>query len=158
MDGLPWEHIGAKAWTLPGAWASWPIGIMEAGPFPAITLCEGGPDLLAAHYFALWEQASHHTRRDVQCSPVAMLGATQRIHPDALPMFTGKRIRIFGHDDEAGRAGVERWAGQLATVGAEVDAFCFAGLRRADGQPVKDLNDSLLMDTNSFAEVGRMLP
>ena len=33
MDGLPWEHIGAKAWTLPGARASWPIGITEAQPF-----------------------------------------------------------------------------------------------------------------------------
>lgn len=158
MDGQAWEHIGAKAWTLPGAWAAWPLGITEAQPFRAIALCEGGPDLLAAHYFALWERASHHTKRDVQCSPVAMLGASQRIHADALPMFAGKRVRIFGHEDEAGRAAVERWARQLASVGADVDAFSFAGLRQVDGQPVKDLNDSLLMDAASFAQVERMLP
>jgi hypothetical protein len=158
MDGQKWEHVGAKAWTLPGAWASWPIGITEAQPFPAIALCEGGPDFLAAHYFALWEQVSHYTARDVQCSPVAMLGASQRIHPDALPLFSGKRVRIFGHDDEAGRGAVERWAGQLASVAAHVDAFSFAGLRQADGEPVKDLNDSLLMDATSFTETGRMLP
>jgi hypothetical protein len=158
MDGRQWEHIGAKAWTLPRSWASWPIGIREAQPFPAIALCEGAPDFLAAHYLTLWEQASHHTKRDVQCAPVTMLGASQRIHPDALPMFTGKRVRIFGHDDEDGSAAVERWARQLEVVGADVDAFNFAGLRQWDAKPVKDLNDSLLMDATSFAEAGRMLP
>ena len=158
LDGQPWEHIQAKAWTLPGAWASWPIGITEARDFRAIALCEGGPDFLAGHYLSLWEQATHHTQRDGQCSPVAMLGASQRIHTDALPMFTGKRVRIFGHDDEAGRGAVERWAAQLATVGADVDAFSFAGLRQMNGQAVKDLNDSLLMDAGSFAQVERMLP
>jgi len=158
MDGQLWQHIDAKAWTLPGSWASWPIGIPEAQDFPAIALCEGGPDLLAAHYLALWEQATHHTRRDVSCVPVAMLGASQRIHPDSLPLFTGKRIRIFGHDDAAGRGAVERWAAQLAAVGADVDAFTFAGLQQIDGKPVKDLNDSLLMDSTSFARVERMMP
>jgi hypothetical protein len=158
MDGQPWEHIQAKAWTLPGAWASWPIGITEAQPSPAIALVEGGPDLLAGHYLALWEQATHHTKRDAHCVPVAMLGASQRIHPDALPMFTGKRIRIFGHNDEAGRGAVERWAVQLATLGADVDAFTFAGLQQVSGKPVKDLNDSLMMDTGSFNRVERILP
>jgi hypothetical protein len=158
MDGQAWEHIGAKAWTLPGAWASWPIGITESKNFSAIALCEGGPDFLSAHYLALWEQASHHTQRDAQCSPVAMLGASHQIHTDALPMFTGKRARIFGHDDEAGRGAVERWAGQLASVGADVDAFSFAGLRKVDGKSMKDLNDSLLMDVGSFARVERILP
>ncbi len=158
MDGQQWKHVGAKAWTLPGAWASWPIGIMEAKDFPAIALCEGGPDFLAAHYLALWEQSTHHTKRDVSCAPVAMLGASQRFHADALPMFTGKRVRIFGHDDDAGRGAVERWAAQLASVGANVDAFSFAGLVQVDGKPVNDLNDSLLMDTASFAQAERMLP
>lgn len=158
MDGQKWEHIDAKAWTLPGSWASWPIGITEAQSFAAIALCEGGPDLLAAHYLALWEQATHHTKRDVQCAPVTVLGASMRIHTDALPLFTGKRVRIFGHDDVDGRAAVERWAGQLASVAAHVDAFSFAGLRQADGEPVKDLNDSLLMDAMSFAQAERILP
>lgn len=39
------------------------------------------------NYLALWEQATHHAKQDVQCAPVAMLGAAQRIHADALPMF-----------------------------------------------------------------------
>jgi hypothetical protein len=150
MDGQQWEHIGAKAWTLPGAWASWPIGITEAQPFPVIALCEGGPDFLAAHYLALCEQATHPAKRDVQCAPVAMLGASQRIHPDALPLFTGKRVRIFGHNDEAGRGAVECWARQLETVGADVDAFSFAGLRQVDDQPVKDLNDCTSIHADDF--------
>jgi len=158
MDGQQWEHISAKAWTLPGSWASWPIGIAEAQSFRAIALCEGSPDLLAAHYLALWEQAPHPTQRDVQCSPVAMLGAPQRIHADALPLFAGKRVRIFGHADEAGHGAVERWAAQLATVGADVDAFSFAGLRQVGGKPVNDLNDSLLMDVPSFVQAERILP
>jgi len=160
MDGQQWEHLEGrpKPYTLPGSWASWPIGITEARDFPAIALCEGGGDFLAAHYLALWEQASHYAKRNVQCVPVAMLGASQRIHADALPLFTGKRVRIFGHDDEAGRGAVERWAAQLATVGADVDAFTFAGLQQVDGKPVNDLNDSLLMDGASLTAAGRMLP
>ena len=159
LDGLPWEHLEAhpKAYTLPGSAAAWPIGIASAQPFPIIALCEGGPDFLAAHYLALWEQGTE-TRRDVQCSPVAMLGASLRIHADALPLFAGKHVRIFGHDDEPGRASVELWAGQLATVGAEVDAFTFSGLHRWDGKPVNDLNDALLMDPTSFAQSERIMP
>lgn len=84
--------------------------------------------------------------------------SSQRIHADALPLFAGKRVRIFGHDDEAGRGAVARWAAQLASVGADVDGFSFAGLVQVDGKPVKDLNDSLLMDAGSFARVERMLP
>ena len=160
MDGQCWNHLGGnpKAWTLPGSWASWPIGITEAKNFPAIALCEGGPDFISAHYLALWEQSTYYPKRDVSCAPVAMLGASQRIHADALPLFAGKRVRIFGHDDDAGRMAVERWAAQLASAGANVDAFSFAGLVQTDGKPVKDLNDALLMDVASFARVERMLP
>jgi hypothetical protein len=156
MDGQEWEHIGAKAWTLPGAWASWPIGIIEAQPFPAIAFCEGGPDLLAAHYLALLEQSTHPAKRDVQCSPVTMLGASQRIHADALPMFASKRVRIFGHDDEPGRDAVEHWAAQLESIGADVDAFSFAGLQQVDGKPVKDLNDFTSIHADDF-EAERIL-
>lgn len=129
---------------------------MEAQPFRTIALCEGGPDLLAGHYLALWEQATHPTKRDVSCVPVAMLGASQRIHPDALHLFTGKRVRIFGHDDDAGRGAVERWAAQLESIGADVDAFSFAGLHQVDGKPVKDLNDLTSIHADDF-EAERIL-
>ncbi len=152
MDGLGWDHLPdcPKAYTLPGAWAAWPIGITESQLFPTIALCEGGSDLLAACHFIACESRESH------CSPVAMLGASQRIHPDALPLFTGKSVRIFGHEDEAGRAAVERWAQQLETVDADVDAFNFSGLRQVDGQPVNDLNDCTSIHADDF-ETERIL-
>jgi len=160
MNGQTWDHLEGcpKAYTLPGSSASWPIGIREAQPFPSIALCEGAPDLLAAHYLALLEQATHHSKRDVKCAPVAMLGATLKIHPEALQLFAGKRVRIFGHDDESGRSAVERWAAQLASVGADVDAFSFEGLTQIDGKPVKDLNDAILMDAASLTQAERIMP
>lgn len=160
LDGTGWEHLDkAKAWTLHGSWASWPLGIREAQPFPAIALVEGAPDLLAAHYLALREQASHPAKRDAKCAPVAMLGAGLRIHESALALFRGKRVRIFAHDDDPGRNAARVWAEQLASVGVNADAFEFAGLVRADGQPAKDLNDCLLLDEAGFAEIGEeMMP
>jgi len=160
LDGKPWEHIGAKAWTAKGSWAAWPVGLGEAQGFPAIALCEGGPDLLAAHYWILWEQASHHTKRDVRSVPIAMLGASLSIPEDALPLFAGKKVRIFEHNDEsgAGRKAAARWATQLQRVGADVDAFDFEGLVQVNGSPIKDLNDALFADAKSFAELERIMP
>ena len=158
LDGQGWAHLdGAKAWTLPGSWASWPLGIREAKDSPAIALCEGGPDFLAAHYFALWEQTSHSAKRDAQCAPVALLGASQRIHADALPLFAGKRVRIFCHADEAGRKAATQWAEQLASVGVIADAFDFSGLCREDGTPAKDLNDCLHLNADGFRQTERIL-
>jgi len=144
MDGHVWPDIGAKAWTLPGSQAAWPVGIGEAENFPAIGLCEGSPDLLAAFHFIYCEN------RETDCSAVAMLGAGLSIPPDALPLFARKRIRIFGHADDGGREAIERWARQLETVGADYDAFDFAGLHRVDESAVKDLNDLTSIHSDDF--------
>jgi hypothetical protein len=143
MDGKPWAE-GVKAWTLPGSQAAWPVGIGEAEGVPVLALCEGGPDLLAAHGFLVAEG------RAEDCAAVAMLGASCALHANALPRFAGKRIRIFGHADAAGLSAVERWAAQLADVGADVDAFNFAGLRTADGAGAKDLNDLARVHPDDF--------
>jgi len=159
MDGGLWAHLEGKpkAWTLPGSWAGCSIGVKEAMPFKSIALCEGGPDFLAAHFLTLLEGASHYTKRDISCAPVAMLGASHRIHADALPLFAGKRIRIFPHVDEAGRAAAERWAAQLASVGCDVDAFNFEGLRQHNGELVKDLSDFLNADQLGFLDAGERI-
>jgi hypothetical protein len=154
LDGGVWDHKDGnpKAWTLAGSWAKWPVGVNEAQPFPNLALCEGGPDLLAAFHFIHCEDREH------DCTAVAMLGANLDMHPDALPVFAGKRIRIFGHADAngAGRQAVDRWAAQLTEVGADVDAFDFTGLHKVDGSTVKDLNDCTSILADDF-EVNREL-
>lgn len=140
VDGKPWERIGAKAWTLPGAAASWPIGLPVLHPaFSCVALCEGGPDLLAAY-----DMARRLGLQDV-VAPVAMLGASNRIPDEALRHLAGKRVRIFVHDDEAGEKAVARWGQQLIESGIEADGYLFEGLMQADGKPVKDLNDFMRM-------------
>jgi hypothetical protein len=79
-------------------------------------------------------------------------GAGMFIPNDALPLFTGKRVRIFVHDDDKGNEAAGRWARQLLTVGCKVDGFNFAGLVRSDGKPVKDLNDLCSIDCSSWEE------
>jgi hypothetical protein len=135
LDGGLWHGIGdAKAKTLPGCDPSWSIGCPEIGDHALVLLCEGQPDFCAALLVAWWE--------GVSVAPVCMTGAGNSIHADALPHFAGTHIRIAVHADEAGRKAGERWATQLYSAGAErVDSFNFAGLAKADGQPVKDLAD-----------------
>lgn len=152
MDGQGWEHLnGAKAYTLPKSKASHPIGWQESESFEKIAWVEGTPDFLAAHHFI-------YARNDIAI--VAMLGAGHYIPPKILHVFTGKRIRIFPHLDEAGKKGCIRWAQQLTTVKAMVDAFSFEGLRQIvwkgqewsskDGEPIKDLNDCTMLHPACF--------
>jgi hypothetical protein len=146
MDGGLWQHLSepAKAWTLPGCWASWPIGIQEAKDFPVIALMEGAPDLLAAHHFIYAEGREH----DV--SAVCITGASNRIHESALPHFIGKRVRIYPHLDKAGQDAAPRWTAQLESVNATVDCFDLSDIPMTSGQPVKDLNDLALLDADKF--------
>lgn len=136
MDGKGWECIGgAKARLLRGSRAAWPLGAEEASSFPAIALVEGGPDFLAAYHFILEAGVEDHV------APVAMLGAGMGIDAEALPLFRGKRVRIFVDDDDAGVRAFARWSEQLRSVEAVVDGFGFSGLIHSSGEPVKDLND-----------------
>jgi hypothetical protein len=151
LDGGTWEHIsGAKSYTLPGCWAGWPIGARLGSEYPIVALCEGGPDLLAAlHFIADWGDL-------VSVFPVAMLGAKQRIPEDALKIFTGKRVLIIPHEDEQGLAGADEWGRQLESAGAEACCYSLAGLRKADGSAINDLNDCTQIHPDDAAELEGM--
>jgi hypothetical protein len=115
-------------------------GFQEAESFPAIALCEGGPDFLAAFGHAFASSVENLV------SPVCMAAASYRIPSDALPFFKGKRIRVFVHDDRAGYAAGERWAAQLEDFASDVDGFSFSGLTDSDGSSIGDLNQLLKVD------------
>ncbi len=138
LDGGLWQGIGGKkAKSLPGVTASWPIGAADIGEHRFVVLCEGQPDFCAAPLVAWWEGL------DIDLvAPVCMTGAGQSIHPEAITLFAGKHVRITIHDDAAGHAAAHRWSDQLYRAGAvSVDGFDFAGMKRSDGRPVKDLAD-----------------
>lgn len=143
LSGAKWA-AGMKAKTLPGSEAAWPVGLREAFTFPAIALVEGGPDMLAAVHLS-WCAGVEN-----EVAPAAMLGAANRIPDDALALFSGKRVRIFGHADEPGQAAAGRWASQLAGVGCDVDGYSFAGLLQSSGPPVDDVCDFSHVDVEQW--------
>ncbi len=131
---------GIKAWSTAGK--NWPLGADTMAGRAAVLMVEGGPDMIAAYHFLMqWRMVD-------KVAVVCMLGAGNRMRPEALPAFAGKRVRIMMDADtvrEDGSApGVEaaaRWQAQLVGAGAAVETFSLYGLTRADGEPVKDLND-----------------
>jgi hypothetical protein len=156
MDGLPFVIDGKsrKAITLPGSRASMPIGLGEARDFPAVAVCEGGPDLLAAHGCILTEG-----RKDV--AVVAILGAGHRPSVATWSALAGKRVRIYCHCDTHGMKAGQEWGEAILAAGAVVDAFRFNGLKKTDGSPVGDLNDLLALHPDDFdarREVMEVLP
>ena len=149
IDGKPWQRkAGAKAWTLPGSIASWPVGLPEATHFPAIVLVEGAPDLLASLHLAWCDTATPETRASgkgvdivANLGVVAMLGAANWLPQNALPHFANKRIRIFQHEDDSGQKAAARWATQLQAAGANVDGYAFSGFIQVNETAVADFND-----------------
>ena len=126
-----WQ-AGMKAKTLPGSRASWPVGASTMKPeTDTVYFCEGAPDLIAA-VTLVFLQAPEQIER---ASFVAMLGASQAIAEDALHLFTGKRIRIFAHADEAGAVARDKWATQL------IDSEPVALSAWQSDTPGEDLND-----------------
>ena len=147
----------SKAWTLPGSVGGWVIGLREAAAFPSIALVEGGPDLLAAFHLAWCATSTPETLAlgkgaDVlgNLGVVAIFGAKTRIIDAALPLFAGKRVRIFAHDDTSGYSAAATWAATLKAAGAALDSFGFTGFCQSDGCPVSDLNDFARIDPDQW--------
>lgn len=136
------RHDGGsiKAWSTAGK--NWPIGVQEIGNRVNVLMVEGGPDLLAAYHFLLrWGMCG-------SVAVVCMLGASNRIRPEALPAFKGKRVRIMMDADSVrpdgtapGVEAAKRWQDQLTGAGAVVMCFSLYGLHMPDGTAIKDVND-----------------
>jgi len=160
MDGKPFPPLGSlgerKAHTIRGSVKSWPVGLAVdryvAAEFRALLAVEGSPDYLAALDFSL--------RGTADCLPIAFLGAgtAGAIHPEALPLLRGKRVRFYPHADKSGAAAAEKWAAQLGAIGGALDGFSFERLRKRDGSPVKDLNDCNSIHPDDVRELAEVLP
>lgn len=134
-----------KGLSLEGTVGGWPIGAAAIKPeHCSILFCEGGPDLLAAHAYIQAEG-----RKD-SAAAVAMLGASIAIEGEALEDFRGRKVRFVTHDDDAGKASLALWSKQLHGIAAVMDSVSFGTLRRADGKPCSDLNDTLLVSADTF--------
>lgn len=158
FDGQPY-YLGAigkevKTLGVKGGWAAWPVGISAICEFKKrfhrVLIVEGMPDMLAGF------QVIAETGFLAEATVICMTGSSMLVPDFCLPFFNGLRVRIFADADTAGQSAAVRWHEQLAAVGAVVDAFDLAGLLRADGQPVKDLNDVMLMDERERAALGLM--
>ncbi len=125
----------------------WPVGASEIEGFENVLFCEGGPDLLAAHHLIYCDDRQKDT------AAVAMLGAGQPIHQDAIERFRGTRVRFFMHTDRGGRKGVRQWWKAVQSVASKVDAYDFQGLKKLTGEPVNDLNDFLHVDVDQWEEI-----
>lgn len=142
MDGSLWHfggsHKPAKSKTIWGTDSHWPVGIAEATT-PEICLVEGAPDFLAAWHFIWAKGRIDHAR------PVAMFGANTSIGAGALPLFTGKTVRIFPHNDDKaqGEKAAQRWAAQLTN-----STVLFYEVAK---HGVKDLNELVHVSTASEA-------
>lgn len=128
MDGGKYAD-GQKSKTIHGTSGRWPIGVAGAA-VNEFALVEGGPDFLAAYTAVAALGAS--------IQPVAMLGSSQSIHPEALALFKNSTVWLFPHNDEnlAGLQGAIKWTRALRGIGATVIPFDFSPY-----PGVKDLND-----------------
>ena len=159
LDKAPFPETDSlserKSHALKGSQKSWPVGIHESVPYPYLALVEGVPDFLAAHDFALREQAADKARPEVRCVPVAMLAASVRIDEDALQLFAKKTTYIYPHADEdgTGLVAAARWQAQIKSVGGKVVLFDMSRVQSLTKRTVKDLNDLLkLKDPELFAQ------
>jgi hypothetical protein len=138
LDGKPFSAVGTlgerKAHTIRGSVKSWPVGLRlrivpERLREFAVVLVEGGPDLMAAYAALAWLPMD---ARDVH--PVALLGTSATIAPDALGAMSGRAVVILAHGDDPGREAGRRWAKQLSGAG------CRATVRNLpDGKDLSDL-------------------
>lgn len=147
VDGLSIQlkENQVKALTLPKSKCSIPIGYDKQKVKDAshIVICEGGTDFLTACHFAELNGLSD------KLAILAMLGATQNIAPNVLPLFANKEVLIFPDNDNAGKAALNRW-GKSIEAYANVCYFDFEGYHTQDGKPVKDLNDFLRIDYDEW--------
>jgi hypothetical protein len=137
MSGKPWGD-GSKALMVKNTQANHLIGLPYVRGAKVVFVCEGGPDLLAAHAVAC-HLADIGLVELASTAVTALLAAS--VTPSSLTCeaMKGKHVVIWAHADMAGIQAAEAWAGQFRPYAESVLVFELGALL----PEAKDLNDIL---------------
>lgn len=130
----PWE--GTKSLMVKNTHAAHLVGSLYLPFVSLVFMCEGGPDLLAAHAVinGLGKQGHLSPSRVIG---VAMLSASSSPSTETCEAFQNKTVVIWAHSDPAGVVAAERWAGQLRPYAQAVHVVQAGEIIPG----LKDLND-----------------
>lgn len=121
MDGKPFGN--SKAYPLRGVDKSWLPGISLLNgelKTTAVLITEGATDLMAA--IDLYSRYRRDFGGSHSWQPVALLGAgCKRLHPEAVALLRGRRVRIVPDADPAGDTMADHWQALLRKIGCPVD-------------------------------------
>jgi hypothetical protein len=144
LDGGEWPEAG-KSLSLRSD-DDHPPGLADVVKHdrPAVLLCEGEPDAIAALTFAWLADVCD------EVGIVCLTGASRPLSPAVLEKLRGRRVRILRQADKPDKNGVKHshraalvWLNSLAAAGIACDVANLDGLTRADGLPAKDVADLL---------------
>ena len=151
MDGQTWFKE-SKAITLKGSDANHLLGVGEAAEADLLFVCEGGPDMLAAHAL-MYEMALLKAADPARIAVTGLMGASMRPRRATLAGLKAKRVIIWAHADEAGRDGAKEWKRCFWSKDRTVDIIAadeiLAGL--------KDLNDVVSADGGLAAIIKKLM-
>jgi len=140
LDGAQWVGDGHtfKSKSLRTE-AEHPPGLADVltAARPAVFLCEGEADTLAALTFAWLADLADRV------GVIALPGASKVIPHAMLEKLRGRKVRILRQADPAGRCCALVWAESLHAAGVTVDLTNLDALACANGQPAKDIADLL---------------
>jgi hypothetical protein len=112
------------------------IGRSHVPEAELVFVCEGGPDLLAAHAVILRLEAERMASRELVAA-VAMLSAGAWPTETSCKAMKGKDVVIWAHSDLPGLKAAEAWSGLFQPFARAVHT-----IQAADLVPgMKDLND-----------------
>lgn len=135
MSGNPWGD-GTKALMVKHTQANHLIGLPHVEGAKVVFVCEGGPDLLAAHALAL--HLAELGLIDLAATAMtAFLAASVTPSSSTCEAMKGKNVVIWAHADMAGIQAAEGWASQFRPYAESVLVFELGALL----PKAKDLND-----------------
>jgi hypothetical protein len=151
LDGRTWFR-DTKAITLKGSDANHLLGVQEAAEADLLFVCEGGPDMLAAHAL-MYEMALLKAADPARIAVTGLMGASMRPRRATLAGLKAKRVIIWAHADQAGRDGAKEWKRCFWSKDRTVDIIAadeiLAGL--------KDLNDVVSAEGGLAATIKKLM-